>query len=171
MVLVGKVGDFCIPSEHPSLIYSCTDFKLKSTVRNKVPVSKCAIQNSLLEENVLIVTDFSKQCCSGLTESHISYRLQKVNSGKQAILGYIYRYRRLGQFFGLLSKILKAPVFSVWTWPALDSNPKAAHSRCSRCLEQQSQFSIHSCKGSPHRGSWGVILGGEFREIGVLSGA
>lgn len=40
----------------------------------------------------------------------------------------------------------------------------------SRCLEQQGQFSTQSCKGRPHRESWEVILGGEFREIGVLSG-
>lgn len=60
MVLVGKVGDFCIPSEYPSLIYSCTDFKLNSAVRNKVQMSKCAFKTVLLEENILIVTDFSK---------------------------------------------------------------------------------------------------------------
>lgn len=60
---------------------------------------------------------------------------------------------------------------SVWRWPALDADPKAAHSRCSKCLEQQGQFSTGSCEGRPHRESGEVILGGEFRERGVLSGA
>lgn len=42
---------------------------------------------------------------------------------------------------------------------------------CSKYSEQHGLFSTHSCKGRPHRESWEVILGGEFREIGVLSGA
>lgn len=61
--------------------------------------------------------------------------------------------------------------FSVWRWPALDADPKAALSGCSKCSEQEGQFSTRSCEGRPHRESWEVILGEKFRDIGVLSGA